>query len=553
MDIDKRINKDERKVMEYIQELCGVSFRRVDMKSVDKIENIYNFNKEGIMIMLGLDLTQLNLDENRLEILGESVIKFKNLERFLIRSTENKILPRWIKELKNIDALILKNSYLTNIPEWLREFNNITVLNLAHNEIKNLPEWILTLPKLKELNLSSKKPILELNQENTEIIKALHEKNIKLINSIFKMHITLGIPNDQIKVVREIKNQLGDNIVYGSNIDSIDDPLRNLNRYGIDLRIVKGKIAQMGIYQFRLKELPESFGKLDGLTKLKITENKLESLPESFGELKDLKELDLSNNQLTSLPDSFVNLTSITKLNLSNNQFTEIPTQIWALKELTDLDLSNNPFSEEENSIIQKVPDLIRKYLRKKATIRVFVSHAVIDFEPYHIGDLVNYLENQKEISQVFFCEEDLAGNIDEWMLDAVQKCQLILFIGTQKSVFNSPDCANELQLADKFAIPVIPLKGSDIDWPDLAEINLSRELGLEFDKENFNEFCSNLYKYILNVKQEINLMDKEARHKGITDIYERFRLMLEETISDVKRKVDLLAERISKLEEKIN
>jgi len=553
MDIDKRINKDERKVIEYIQELCGVSFRRVDMRSVDKIENLYNFNQEGTMIMLGLDLTQLNLDKNKLEILGESVLKFKNLERFLIRSTEDKILPEWIKELKNINALILKNSYLTNIPDWLREFKNISVLNLADNEIKTLPEWLLTLPQLKELNLSSKKAILELNQENIDIMKALHEKNIKVIDSIFKMYFTLGIPNNQIKIIREIRNQNGDNIVYGSNIDSIETPLRHLNRYGIDLRVLEGKIAQLGIYQFKLKELPKSFGKLDGLVKLKIIENNLESLPESIGELKDIKELDLSNNQLTSLPDSFVNLTSITKLNLSNNQFTEIPTQLWALKELTELNLSNNSFSEEENSIIQKVPDLIRKYLRKKATIKIFVSHAVIDFEPYHIGALVEYLEKQKQISQVFFCEVNLAGNIDDWMLDAVQKCQLIIFIGTKKSVFNSPDCANELQLADKFAIPVIPIKGYDIDWPDLAEINLSRELGLEFDKENFNEFCSNLYKYILNIKQEINLMDKEARHKGITDIYERFRLMLEETIGDLKRKMDSLAERISKLEERKN
>ncbi|HDZ19066.1 MAG TPA: TIR domain-containing protein [archaeon] len=195
----------------------------------------------------------------------------------------------------------------------------------------------------------------------------------------------------------------------------------------------------------------------------------------------------------------------------------------------------------------------MRDYLRKKATIRVFISHAVIDFEPYRIGDLVEFLENQKEISQVFFCEEDLAGNIDEWMLDAVQKCQLMLFIGTRKSVLNSPDCANELQFADKFSIPVIPIKGYDTDWPDLAEINLSRELGLEFDKENFNEFFINLYQYILNFKQEIDLMDKEGRQKGVTDIYERFRLMLDETINDIKRKIDDLAERITKLEEKAN
>ena len=95
-------------------------------------------------------------------------------------------------------------------------------------------------------------------------------------------------------------------------------------------------------------------------------------------------------------------------------------------------------------------------------------------------------------------------------MLNAVQDCQLILFIATNKSVFNSPDCANELQLADKFSIPVIPLKGRDVDWPDLAEKNLSRELGLEYDIDNFNLFCENLYKYIENFKKEINLMEKE-------------------------------------------
>ncbi len=551
MDIDKRLNKDERKVLESIQELCGVSFRRVDMRGVDKIENMYNFNKEGTMIMFGLDLKQLNLDKNKLEVLGESVIKFKNLERFLIRSTKDKILPRWIKEIKNINALILKNSYLTNIPEWLREFKNISVLNLADNEIKMLPEWLLTLPNLNELNLSSKKPILELNQENIDIMKALHEKNVKVLDSIFKMHFTLGIPIDQIKIVREIINEQGDNIVYGSKIDRIEEPLRHLNRYGIDLRVLEGKIAQMGIYQFRLKELPESFSNINKLTKLIIKENKLTSLPESFGELKDLDELDLSSNQLTSLPDSFVNLTAIKNLNLSNNQFSEIPTQLWALKELTELNLINNPFNPEDATISQKLPDLIRKYLRKKGTIKIFISHAVLDFEPYHIKDLVDYLQAQKDISQVFFCEEDLAGNIDEWMLDALQKCHLILFVGTQKSVFNSPDCANELQLADKFSIPVIPLKGQDINWPDLAEINLSRELGLEYDKENFNEFFEKLYKYILNFKQEIDLMDKGSRQKGIIDIYERFRLMLDETINDMKRKMDDLAKRIAKLEEK--
>ena len=550
MEIDKRLNKEERKVMEHIQELCGVPFRRVNMSSYDTIENLYNFNEEGTIIMLGLDLRKLDLDANKLQILGESILKFKNLERFLIRSTENKILPEWLSELKNIKALILKDSLLEAIPEDLKDFNKLTLLNLLDNEITTLPEWLPSLPELKELNLHSKVPNLILNQENVEILKALYNKNIKVNDSIFKLHFELGLPLDQIKIIRGIRNIKGENIVRGSRINSIDASYI-MKKWIIDLRVLDGKIVHLSIFDNKLKELPENFGKIKGLYKLLISENQLESLPESFGELQDLKELDLSKNQLKTLPESFVNLTSLMKLDLKNNQFSEIPTQLWALNALTELNLSNNPLNDEESSIAQKVPDLIREYLRKKATIKIFISHAVIDFEPYRIRELVEYLEKQKEISQVYFCEKDLSGNIDEWMLDAVQKCQLILFIGTQKSVINSPDCANELQLADKFSIPVIPIKGYDVNWPDLAEINLSRELGLEFDKENFNAFCGDLYKYIENFKREINLMEKEERRLGIIDIYERFRLMLDEKLEEVVRKINGLAEKIENLEKR--
>jgi hypothetical protein len=334
-------------------------------------------------------------------------------------------------------------------------------------------------------------------------------------------------------------------------MNSVDEPWMDPRSSGVKLRVFDGKILQMGINDVSLDRLPEDLGELKDLNYLSVAGCKLTSLPESLGELENLRELILFGNNLTSLPESFVNLKNLQNLDLSNNQFKEIPTQLWALNEVIELKLGGNPLTPEENTIIQKVPDLIREYLREKATIIVFISHAVVDFGPYRIGDLVEYLEKQKEISQVFFCEEDLAGNIDEWMLNAVQKSQLILFIGTNKSVFNSADCANELQLADKFSIPVIPLKGKDIDWPDLAEKNLSRELGLEYNIENFDEFCADVYKYIENFKREINLMEKEERRLGIIDIYERFRLMLDESLSDIKRKLDALEKRITQLETK--
>ena len=552
MSDDKRINKDERKILEDIEKICNVHLRRVNMQSYTKIENIFNFNDEGSIIMLGFDLKELNLDDDKLKLLGESVKKLRNIERFLLNCPEGKEVPEWLKELNYIKNLVLSDSKLSTIPDYIREFKSLNALYLLGNRITNLPDWLPTLNELKIFNLNDRAQTLDLTKSNMDIMRTLHERNVKISDPTFKLHVMLGVPLDQIKIIKEISwYEDGINRVFSEKLDSINEPWRDPHTYGVCVRIFDGKILQISISDTSLEKFPEDFGNLKDLTFISMIKNQLTSLPDSIGELKNLKEIMLSDNDLTSLPESFVNLTSLQKLDLSNNKFKEIPTQLWALKEVTQLNLGGNPLSAEENTIIKKVPDLIREYLRKKATIRVFISHAVMDFGPYRIGDLVDFLEKQKEISQVFFCEEDLAGNIDQWMLDAVQKCQLILFIGTNKSVFNSVDCANELQLADKFSIPVIPLKGKDVDWPDLAGRNLSRELGLEYDIENFEAFCEDLYKYIENFKREINLMEKEERRLGVIDIYERFRLILNETISEVKRKLDSLGERITKLENK--
>ncbi len=531
------------KVIKELSKLTGKDFRVFDSKFLDNnrenSDYMYSVQGEDI-IFIGLDLMKLNLEDKVLEDIEKSLSNLKNLKGLSIEYNKNNEVPGFIRNFNNLETLNLQKNNLKSLPDWMKEFKNLKYLNLEFNNLQILPEWLGTLTNLETLKLE--KNTLEWNEINLEILKSICERNGNITATrLLSLQAYHNFPTEQIEIIRELEKENTEKEKLGQKVNRIN------------IKVEEGRVVEWRLFEYNIISLPENFGVFNHLRSMIISRSKIETLPESFGELKDLETLDLSNNKLISLPESFVNLTAIKNLNLNNNQLTEIPTQLWALKELTKLNLSNNPFNPEDATISQKVPDLIRKHLRKKATIRVFISHAVVDFEPYHIKDLVDYLVAQKDISQVFFCEEDLAGNIDEWMLDALQKCHLILFIGTQKSVFNSPDCANELQLADKFSIPVIPLKGQDINWPDLAEINLSRELGLEYDKENFNEFFEKLYKYILNFKQEIDLMDKVSRQRGITDIYERFRLMLDETINDMKRKMDDLAKRIAKLEEKSN
>ncbi len=529
--------KDDKNIIKDLSKAIGKDLKQVDIINQVSFGLTYKFTDENIT-ELGLDLSKLSLDENKLTLVGELVQKLQNLKSFYVTVSKNNDLPNWLMQLTNLEQLSLRRNDLQNIPDGIKNFTSLKSLNMEYNNIIELPDWLLDLSELNELHLD-KNDFLDWNQKNLNILRALHDRGGKISASrLFRFQLKYNLPSEQIEIIRELEKE------------NIEKMRKKQYVNPINIKIENEKIISWKMHEYSFKTLPENFGAFKDLKSLIITNTPIEVLPESFGELTNLEFLDLSNNNLNQLPESFGNLVLISKLNLSKNNFVQIPTQLWNFNELTDLQLGDNPLNTEEKNIIQKIPDIIRDYLRKKATIKVFISHAVIDFEEYRIEQLVEFLNNQKEISEAYFCEADLAGNIDEWMLDTVQKSQLLLFIATKKSVFDSADCRNELELADKFSIPIIPLKGDDVDWADLAELKLSRELGIEFDKKNFDDFCTDLYEYVLNFKQEIDLMSEKGRKQGITDIYERFRLLLNENLDNLKRKINQLEERIKKLEE---
>jgi hypothetical protein len=139
-----------------------------------------------------------------------------------------------------------------------------------------------------------------------------------------------------------------------------------------------------------------------------------------------------------------------------------------------------------------------------KRGVRIFITHAVADYSRYRINDIAQFLENQKGIRTVFYCEADLTGNIDAWMAKTVPRCQILLFISTDKSL-NSTDCATELSIAREKGITVIPVLGVGLDWNDLKELNIHRDIGANFDPMEFEEFCNALYQQIQIFKKSLN------------------------------------------------
>ena len=139
-----------------------------------------------------------------------------------------------------------------------------------------------------------------------------------------------------------------------------------------------------------------------------------------------------------------------------------------------------------------------------KRGIRVFITHAVDDYRRYRINEIAQFLEGQKGIRYVYYCEADLTGNIDAWMQKTVPRCELLVFMSTEKSL-NSNDCVTELNIAREKGLTIIPILGVGLSWADLKKLDVQREAGATFNPMEFEEFCNNLYLQIEKYMKSIN------------------------------------------------
>lgn len=262
----------------------------------------------------------------------------------------------------------------------------------------------------------------------------------------------------------------------------------------------------------QLKTLPKSIGNLKSLKKLELKRNSLKYIPDSISELASLQILDLSENNLLNLPESIGSLKSLKVLDVARNKLMDLPDSIWKLENLKTFGLTKNPWQGEIKEIVATKYSSIQDYCHQRATLQIFISHAVVDFKYFRIKEVSKFLTEQEEIYQAYYCEEDLRGNIDDFMNETIPKCQLILFFASPKSVFDSIDCAHELEIALLHQIRVIPIKGKDIAWEDLSNLNLDEKDGFAFEDNDLSELCENLSKYIKHYKQEYKRKEKERR-----------------------------------------
>ncbi|CAJ1387039.1 unnamed protein product [Effrenium voratum] len=140
------------------------------------------------------------------------------------------------------------------------------------------------------------------------------------------MEALLAEQPDSQEALAERCLQLEDALASAASVDCFED------------------LADFAILDLRgegLSALPESFGLLEALQGVSLSDNQLTSLPESIGQLRQLEELKLSNNRLQLLPKSLGELRGLEELDLATNFLSYVP-HVAKLRGLVKLSLAGN-------------------------------------------------------------------------------------------------------------------------------------------------------------------------------------------------------------------
>ncbi|MFX1257396.1 MAG: tetratricopeptide repeat protein [Promethearchaeota archaeon] len=396
-------------------------------------------------------------------------------------------LPESIGNLTSLKELFLGQNQLTILPKSIENLKLLKDLNLGYNQFTTLPEPITKLEWLQKLSFNNNQ--LTTLPESIGNLKSLQELNL-----------------------------------MSNKLNTIPESIGNLK-----------SLKDLNFRDNQLMTLPESIGDLTSLKIVNLGGNKLTTLPESITKFKSIHLLDLGFNHLSVLPEWIANLSSLTSLILENNKLSSLPESFSQLHSIKYVDLKENNWKGEWKEVSKSDIPTILKLCRKLNGIFVFISHAMKDEKTYRILELSKFLDEKVIIQEKgmdmnvihdsIICEEDLVDDIWEFMTENVPKCHLLVFIATENSIV-SEACQYELFLANKYDIEILPIKGTDISWKHLSQIELidrnkdfqgvldlsaSKEK-LEINENNFDEVCEKLSNYIKTHETELK---REKKEKG--------------------------------------
>jgi hypothetical protein len=111
-----------------------------------------------------------------------------------------------------------------------------------------------------------------------------------------------------------------------------------------------------------------------------------------------------------------------------------------------------------------------------------------------------------------------MKGNIDEWMDEMVPLSHIFVFLATQKSVFNSPDCGREIRLSEKYGLLQVPLRTEEVKWEDIGKIGLPTE-GFEYPQGKAKKVFKKLKEFIQSEWEKMEKLKKALGKKKFMNL----------------------------------
>ncbi|KAG5308882.1 SCRIB protein, partial [Pseudoatta argentina] len=239
-------------------------------------------------------LQSLELRENLLKSLPESLSQLLKLERLDLGDNEIEELPAHIGQLPALQELWLDHNQLQHLPPEIGELKTLACLDVSENRLEDLPDEIGGLESLTDLHLSQ------------NVIEKLPDG----LGELKKLTI--------LKIDQNRLSTLNPNVGKCENLQE----LILTENFLLELPLSIGKLYNLNnlnVDRNSLQSLPIEIGNLKKLGVLSLRDNKLQYLPIEVGQCSALHVLDVSGNRLHYLPYSLINL-NLKAVWLSENQ-----------------------------------------------------------------------------------------------------------------------------------------------------------------------------------------------------------------------------------------
>jgi Leucine-rich repeat (LRR) protein len=203
-------------------------------------------------------LRRLDLFNNQLTSLPESIGNLRELRKLELRFNQLTVLPPEIGNLRSLKELDLQNNQLTSLPAEIGNLRELRKLDLFRNRLTSLPAEIGNLRELRKLDL-------------------------------FRNRLTSLPPEiGNIRELRELELRFNQLTVLPAGIGQLTS------------------LKWLNLQNNQLTSLPVVIGQLTSLVSLELNSNELTELPTSIGELSSLQILGLGNNDIIHWPTTIL-------------------------------------------------------------------------------------------------------------------------------------------------------------------------------------------------------------------------------------------------------